>query len=244
MLNDLRSRFVADFVIANGENAAGGFGITKPVAKAIFDAGADVITLGNHSWAKRDSWDYIEEEPCIIRPANYGPGTPGRGWGTFKTRDGSKITVINLMGRIFMSPLDCPFRTADSILSELGDDSGPIIVDMHAEATSEKAALGFYMEGRASAVIGTHTHIQTSDERVLPKGTAYITDVGMTGVTESVLGLDPDEAIRRFITQMPGKIKPADGEPTLQGVVIDIDATSGRAVTIQRINVRANSDQN
>ena len=242
MLGDLRSRYIADFVIANGENAAGGFGITKPVAKAIFDAGVDVITLGNHSWAKRDSWDYIEEEPRIIRPANYGPGTPGRGWGTFETKDGGAITVINLMGRIFMNPLDCPFRTADTILSELEDDHGPVIVDMHAEATSEKAALGFYLDGRASAVIGTHTHIQTSDERVLPNGTAYITDAGMTGVVESVLGLDPDEAIRRFITQMPGKIKPADGEPTLQGAVIDIDAASGKAVSIQRINIRANSE--
>lgn len=237
MLPTLRSRLGADFVIVNGENAAGGFGITKPIAKAIFGAGADVITLGNHTWSKRDSWDYIDEEPRLLRPANYGPGTPGRGCGTFKAQNGHTVSVINLMGRTFMTPLDCPFRTADMILSELGSKAGILLVDMHAEATSEKAALGYYLDGRVSAVVGTHTHVQTSDERVLPNGSAYITDAGMTGVVESVLGLDAQEAIRRFLTQMPGKVKPAEGEPTLQGALIDVDTKTSHATSICRISV-------
>lgn len=239
MLSALRSRLDVSFVIANGENAAGGFGITKPVAKAIFDAGADVITMGNHTWSKRDSWDYIDEERRILRPANYGPGTPGRGYGTFKTQDGHSVSVINLMGRTFMAPLDCPFRTADTILTELGENAGMVIADMHAEATSEKAALGYYLDGRVSAIVGTHTHVQTSDERVLPGGSAYITDAGMTGIVESVLGLDAQEAIRRFLTQMPGKIKPAEGEPALQGILIDVDPVTSHATSIRRINVRS-----
>lgn len=237
MLPALRSRLDVSFVIANGENAAGGFGITKTIAKSIFDAGADVITLGNHTWAKRDSWDFIDQEARILRPANYGPGTPGRGYGTFKAQNGRTISVINMMGRTFMSPLDCPFRTADTILTELGDNAGMVFVDMHAEATSEKIALGYYLDGRVSSVVGTHTHVQTSDERVLPCGSAYITDAGMTGAVDSVLGLDPQEAIRRFITQMPGKVKPAEGEPSLQGVLIDVDPVTSRATSISRVSV-------
>ncbi|MCE5313426.1 MAG: TIGR00282 family metallophosphoesterase [Armatimonadota bacterium] len=238
MLEALRSRYDLQFVIVNGENSAGGFGITKTVAKALFDAGADVITLGNHAWAKRDSWDYIANEPRILRPANYPHGVIGRGWGVFDAADGSRVAVVNLLGRIFMNALDCPFRASDSILAELSEQPHAVVIDFHAEATSEKIALGYYLDGRTSAVIGTHTHIQTSDERVLPGGTAYLTDVGMTGVVESVLGLDPQEAIKRFLTQMPGKIKPAEGDTTLQGVIIDIDCDTRRARGIQRISVR------
>ncbi|MHB9037723.1 MAG: TIGR00282 family metallophosphoesterase [Armatimonadota bacterium] len=238
MLGALRLRLDLDFVVVNGENAAGGFGITKPVAKALFDAGADVITLGNHTWAKRDSWDYIASESRILRPANYPSGVVGRGWGVFETADGSRVAVANLLGRTFMSPVDCPFKAADGIFTELGEEPGVVVIDMHAEATSEKLAMGHYLDGRASAVIGTHTHVQTSDERVLPGGTAYLTDVGMTGVVESVLGLDSQEAINRFLTQLPGKIKLAEGDPTLQGVVIDIDSDTRLATNIRRISVR------
>jgi hypothetical protein len=242
MLGALRLRLDLDFVVVNAENAAGGFGITKPVAKAIFEAGADVITLGNHAWAKRDSWDYIASEPRILRPANYPPGVVGKGWGVFEAADGSKVVVINLLGRTFMHPIDCPFRAADAILEELGDEPGTVVVDVHAEATSEKMAMGYYLDGRVTAVIGTHTHVQTSDERVLPGGTAYLTDVGMTGIVESVLGLDPQEAISRFLTQLPGKIKLAEGEPTLQGVIIDVDPDTRLATDIRRISIRSTDE--
>ncbi|MGC8862788.1 MAG: TIGR00282 family metallophosphoesterase [Armatimonadota bacterium] len=237
LLGALCSRLDVHFVVANGENAAGGLGITKTTAAAILDAGVDVITLGNHAFSQKNIFACIESEPRIIRPANYPPGVPGRGWGVFETRTGEHIAVANLAGRTFMAPLDCPFRTADSILAEIGGRPRTLLVDMHAEATSEKAALGWYLDGRASAVVGTHTHVQTSDERVLPGGTAYITDVGMTGVLDSVLGLDKDQVIERFLTQVTGKFKPADGRVTLQGVVVEIDPETGRAKSIQRANI-------
>jgi hypothetical protein len=160
----------------------------------------------------------------------------------FEAADGSKVVVINLLGRTFMHPIDCPFRAADAILEELGDEPGTVVVDVHAEATSEKMAMGYYLDGRVTAVIGTHTHVQTSDERVLPGGTAYLTDVGMTGIVESVLGLDPQEAISRFLTQLPGKIKLAEGEPTLQGVIIDVDPDTRLATDIRRISIRSTDE--
>ncbi len=237
MLEALRSRLDAHFVVVNGENAAGGLGITSAAASALLDAGADVITLGNHAFAKRDVAPYLDEEPRILRPANYPPGVHGRGWGVFDTECGEKVAVVNLLGRTFMAPVDCPFRKADDILAELEGGPGVVIVDIHAEATSERIAMGWHLDGRVSAVIGTHTHVQTSDERVLPGGTAYITDVGMTGVRDSVLGLDVRSVLDRFKTQVPGKFKPAEGEVVLSAVLIEIDPATGRAEDITRINI-------
>jgi len=237
LLEVLRSRHNVDFTVVNGENAAGGLGITKPTALVLFEAGADVITLGNHTFAKRDVASYLSEEPRILRPANYPPGVAGRGWGIYEAKAGEKIAVINLMGRTFMEPLDCPFRAADAVLAELEGQAKVVIVDMHAEATSEKKAMAWYLDGRVSAVIGTHTHIQTSDERVMPKGTAYLTDAGMTGVMDSVLGLEPSVVIERFLTQVPGKFQLAEGPATLQGALIEVDEGTGRAVSIERVSV-------
>lgn len=237
LLDGLRSHLECDFVVVNGENAAGGLGITRPTAGALFAAGADVITMGNHTFAKRDVAPYFDEEPRIVRPANYPPGVPGRGWGLFETPKAEKIAVVSLMGRTFMDPVDCPFRTADAVLSEIGETAKMIVVDVHAEATSEKVALGWYLDGRVSAVLGTHTHIQTSDERVLPKGTAYLTDAGMTGVRDSVLGLDCAAVIDRFVRQIPGKFTLAEGPARLQGAVVEIDPQTGRAVSIERVSL-------
>lgn len=235
MIEDLRSRYDCHFVIVNGENAAGGLGITKPTAAALFSAGADVITLGNHSFAKRDVASYLAEEPRILRPANYPPGVLGFGWGIFTLATGDKLAVISLMGRTFMDSVDCPFRRIDDVLAEIGDSAKAVIVDMHAEATSEKKAMGLHLDGRVSAVLGTHTHVQTSDERVLSGGTAYITDVGMTGVVESVLGMAPKAVLSRFLTQVPGKFELAEGPAALNGVVVEIDGETGRATSITRV---------
>ena len=237
MLGALRLRLDAHFVIVNGENAAGGLGITKAAATVLLEAGADVLTLGNHAFAKRDILPYLDEEPRILRPANYPPGVHGRGWGVFEAGTGDKMAVVNLLGRTFMTAVDCPFRKADEIMDELAGDVSAVIVDMHAEATSEKVAMGWHLDGRASAVIGTHTHVQTSDERVLPRGTAYITDVGMTGVNDSVLGLDIESVIERFKTQVSGKFKLAEGDVVLSAVIIEIDPSTGRASSISRVNV-------
>jgi len=235
MLADLRSRHCCDFVIVNGENAAGGLGITKPTAHELLAAGADAITLGNHTFAKRAVAGYLAEEPRILRPANYPPGVLGYGWGIFETAAGERIAVISLLGRTFMDAVDCPFRAADAALADIGDRAKIVIVDVHAEATSEKVAMGWHLNGRVSAVIGTHTHVQTSDQRVLPDGTAYITDVGMTGVRDSVLGLPPAAVIERFVTKVPGKFELAEGPVSLHAVVIEVDADTGRAMSIERI---------
>jgi len=228
--------YAIDFVIANGENAAGGNGITRPVAEELFSYGVHVITMGNHVWDKKELLEFIESEPRIIRPANYPPGTPGKGYGIFEVANGEKLTVINLLGRVYMENLDCPFRTAKEIVQYTSNFTVNTIVDFHAETTSEKYAMGFWLDGQVSAVCGTHTHVQTADTRLLPKGTAYITDVGMTGPMNSVLGIEPEVIIERFVTQMPVKFQLAKGPTQFNAVVIDINSVNGLARSIESIN--------
>jgi metallophosphoesterase (TIGR00282 family) len=235
LLPRLREELSPDFIAANCENAAGGSGITKDTAGEILAAGVDVITLGDHVWSKKESYPYLDEETRVVRPANYPSGAPGRGWGVYTVPSGVRVGVINLCGRIFLDPLDHPFRAADSILETLAPASDVILVDFHAEATSEKTAFAYYVDGRVSAVVGTHTHVQTADERILPGGTAYITDAGMTGPVDSVLGMNKELAIARFVTQMPGKFEVAEGETALSAVIIDVESSSGRAVRIERL---------
>src|SRR2546429_3551806 len=223
----LRQEHAIDFAVVNIENAAGGFGVTPAIARQTLEAGADVMTSGNHIWDKREIVEYITKENLLLRPANFPAGTPGAGYVTVKTGP-HKVAVVNLMGRVFMLPIDCPFRKADEILPELRKDTPVIIVDMHAEATSESQAMGWHLDGRVSAVVGTHRHVQTADERVLPQGTAYITDLGMTGPTDSVIGVDKDLALDRFISQMPNRFQPAKGTVALHGALIKVDAVTGR----------------
>ena len=233
----LRREYQIDLVIANGENTAGGFGITPDTAGEILDGQVDVITSGNHIWKQKEIIPFINEEWPLIRPANYPPSTPGRG----HIRLGETL-VINLMGRVFMSALDCPFRAADRILQEMNGSNPPkvVIVDFHAEATSEKQAMGWYLDGRVSAVLGTHTHVGTADTRVLPRGTAHVTDVGMTGPYNSVIGSDVRAVLEGFITQMPQRFKPPPGPIILNSVLVDIDEEKGIATNIQRIDRMVN----
>jgi metallophosphoesterase (TIGR00282 family) len=226
---------MVDLVVANGENAAAGFGLTPDVVTELFDAGIDVLTTGNHVWDKRDVLFCLEESPSVLRPANYPGDAPGRGYGVFMTAAGLRIAVINLEGRVFMSGLDCPFRKADIILEELGPGQKIILVDFHAEATSEKGALAAYLDGRVSAIVGTHTHVQTADERVLPGGTAFITDAGMTGSRDSVIGIRKELSIQRFLTQMPVRYEISKKDPMLCGVIISIDESTGLASGIERV---------
>lgn len=235
LLNGLRKERGCHLAIVNAENAAGGLGLTEPSAKALFSAGADVLTLGNHTFAKRAVAPYLDDEIRIVRPANYPQCVPGRGWGIYRASTGHGVAVINILGRTFMDPIDCPFHAVDTAIAEIGDHAKIIIADIHAEATSEKVAMGRYLDGRVSAVIGTHTHVQTSDEKVLNGGTAYITDVGMTGVEDSVIGMDYDTVIGRFITRMPGRFQLAEGAARLHAVILEIDPDTGRAVSIERI---------
>lgn len=230
----LKGKGQADFVIANAENAAGGKGLTRPLAEELFAAGADVLTLGDHTWDQKDLVAGIDNEPRILRPANFAPGNPGRGWYTAETPSG-RVTVINLVGRIFMPPVDCPFRAADAILAREPNLGRMIVVDVHAEATSEKVALGRYLDGRVSAVVGTHTHVQTADERVSAKGTACITDVGMTGPKDSIIGREAESVMNIFLKGMPAKFEVATGDVTLEGAIIDVDPTTGKANKISRI---------
>ena len=220
-----------DFVIVNGENASGGFGLTRKHFEQLRDAGADVVTLGNHSWDQRDALTYIEETKHLLRPANYPLGTPGLGYATFEAHNGESITVMQLMGRVFMDALDDPFRVADDILDILPEQQA-VIVDFHAEATSEKKVMGYHLQGRVSAVIGTHTHVQTADE-IIVGGTAYITDVGMTGVQHSSIGMRFEEVHKRFTQKLPARYKPAEGPATLCALEIDIEA--GKAKRVERI---------
>jgi 2',3'-cyclic-nucleotide 2'-phosphodiesterase len=234
----LRQEHAIDFCVVNIENAASGFGVTPPMAKQALDQGADVLTSGNHIWDRKEIVEYITRENLLLRPANFPAGTPGVGHVTLKAGP-HRVAVLNLMGRVFMNPIDCPFRKADEIVPELRKETPIILVDMHAEATSESVAMGWYLDGRVSAVVGTHRHVQTADERVLPGGTAYITDLGMTGPTDGVIGVDRDIILQRFLSQMPVRFEPAKGPAALHGVVIVVDPDSGRATDIRRLRVAA-----
>lgn len=231
-----KNTFKPDLVIANGENSAAGFGITKKVYDEILAAGIDVITSGNHIWDKKDIIKVIDDCTALIRPANYPPGVPGQGWLTVALPSGQKVTVLNLLGRVFVDDVDCPFRKADEILDQASQISPYIIIDIHGEATSEKIALGWYLDGRASAVIGTHTHVQTADERILPGGTAYISDVGMVGPYNSVIGVVKETIISRFLTRMPERYEPASGPVLANAVFLEIDGITGQAVKFARLS--------
>ena len=234
----LRQQHAIDFCVVNIENAANGFGVTPLIARQALEQGADVLTSGNHIWDKKEIVEYITKENLLLRPANFPAGTPGVGYVTIKA-GAHKVAVLNLMGRVFMTPIDCPFRKADEVVPELRKDTPIILVDMHAEATSESVAMGWHLDGRVSAVVGTHRHVQTADERVLPGGTAYITDLGMTGPTDGVIGVDRDMILQRFMNQMPVRFEPAKGPAALHGVVIVVDPDTGRASDIRRLRVPA-----
>jgi hypothetical protein len=236
LLPGIIEKYWIDFVVANCENAAAGFGVTAEIVEELYASHIDVLTSGNHIWDKKEVMTFVEDYETLLRPANYPDGAPGRGSVVIPTPDGSAIGVINLAGRIFMNPLDCPFRTAEREIEKMGKKARTIIVDMHAEATSEKIAMGWYLDGRVSAVLGTHTHVQTADERILPEGTAYITDVGMTGPFDSVIGIRKESILQRFLLQIPNKFDIAKGDVRLQGVMVDI-TPDGRAVRVERLSV-------
>jgi len=225
-----------DFVIANCENAAAGFGVTAEIIEELYGAHIDVLTSGNHIWDKKEVMEFVDDYETLLRPANYPEGAPGRGSVVINAPGGIPVGVLNLAGRVFMHPLDCPFRTAEREIEKLRKRARVIIVDMHAEATSEKIAMGWYLDGKVTAVLGTHTHVQTADERILPGGAAYITDVGMTGPFDSVIGINKDSILRRFLLQIPNKFDVAKGDVRLQGVIVEIDP-EGRAAGIERLNV-------
>ena len=228
----------ADFVIANGENAAGGAGITRENMYEILSAGVQVITTGNHVWDKRETLEFIGNEARLIRPANYPDGTPGAGSCVIAAANGVRVGVINVMGRVFLHAIDDPFRAAEREIARVRNDGAQVIfVDMHAETTSEKMALCYYVDGKVAAVIGTHTHVQTADERILPGGTACLTDVGMTGPHDGVIGMDREAVIARFVTGLPGRFETATGDPRLNAVTITVDQSSGRATAIERISL-------
>jgi len=224
----------ADFVVANCENSSGGIGVDPGTARELFSMGIHVLTSGNHIWHRKEILDYLEASDRLLRPANFAPGVPGRGWSVFESGKGP-VAVVNLIGRVFMAPADCPFRAADAILERIAGRTSVILVDMHAEATSEKMAMGRYLDGRVSAVVGSHTHVQTSDEMVLPKGTAYITDTGMCGPLDSVIGMRTDQVLKRFVDQLPIRYEVGGGPPLLQAVAIDVDDGTGKARGIRRI---------
>ena len=238
LLPKLRDQHHVDFTVVNVENAAGGFGITQPIADSVLDLGVDVMTTGNHVWDKKETAGYIAKENRLLRPANYPAGTPGAGYITVKA-GAHKVTVINLMGRVFMNPIDCPFRKAEEILEAAGAETPIRLVDFHCEATSESVAMGWWLDGKVSAVVGTHSHVQTADERVLPGGTAYITDLGMTGPTDGVIGVDREQILQRFLFQMPIRFETAKGPAALHGVVITVDPETGRASSIERLRTGA-----
>ncbi|MFA6130331.1 MAG: TIGR00282 family metallophosphoesterase [Candidatus Omnitrophota bacterium] len=235
LLPGLKIELGLDFVIANAENASGGSGITSKVSTQLFASGVDVLTSGDHIWKKSEIFQLINQEERILRPLNYPQGSPGRGANVFKAANGVKVGVINVNGRVFMEALDCPFKTAFKACEELSKETKIIIVDVHAEATSEKVALGWYLDGKVSAILGTHTHIQTADEKILPKGTAYITDVGMTGPYDSVIGRKVEDVLTRFLSSIPVKFNVAEENIQLHGALIQIDEKTGLARSITRI---------
>jgi metallophosphoesterase (TIGR00282 family) len=236
-LHRLVDRHTIDIIIANGENAAGGFGLTVEVAKELFGHGIHLLTGGNHIWDKKEQVPLIFADRRILRPANYPAGAPGVGSTILITPGGVKVAVLNLEGRVFMKTLECPFLVADREIKRLKQETPIIFVDFHAEATSEKSAMGWYLDGQISALIGTHTHVQTADERILPQGTAFLTDAGMTGSFDSVIGMGKEETIHRFLTQLPAKFEVGKKDIRLNAVVIGVDEQSGKAVSIERVNM-------
>ena len=234
IVGQMRQRGSVDFVVANAENSAGGKGITRTIAAELLAAGADVLTMGDHMWDQKEIASFMEVEKRLLRPANFAPTCPGRGLVTVDSPKG-RVTVINLIGRVFMPPVDCPFRAVDALLAKEPNMGKVILVDMHAEATSEKIAIGRHLDGRVSAVVGSHTHVQTSDEVVLPRKTAYITDLGMTGPKDSILGRDYASVMTKFLTGMPSKFEIAEENVALEGVLVDVDEATGRARKITRV---------
>lgn len=235
-IQDLREQYSIDLAIMNAENLAGGFSVTPSLCEQLFDAGIDVMTSGNHIFDKKEAIPYIAKQPRLIRPANYPPNTPGNGMWT-GTIQGRPVAVINLMGRVFMPPSDDPFRVADQILASIPAETKVRIVDMHAEATSEKVAMGWYLDGRVSAVLGTHTHVQTADERLLPEGTAYLTDLGMTGSYSGVIGMNKEDVIARFTTAIARRADHSTQQARVCGAVIDVDEETGKSRGIKRLNL-------
>ena len=235
LLSGLKDAYAIDFVIVNAENASGGSGITAKVSAELFAAGVDVLTSGDHIWKKREIFELINQEERILRPLNFPSGAPGRGAAVFKSVKGIKVGVINVNGRVFMDALECPFKTTLKAAEELAKETKVIIVDIHAEATSEKVALGWYLDGKVSAICGTHTHIQTADEKILPKGTAYITDVGMTGSYDSVIGRRVEDVLTRFLSAIPIKFNVAEENVQLHGALIEVDEKTSKACSILRI---------
>jgi metallophosphoesterase (TIGR00282 family) len=237
LLPDLKRTHQIDFTLANVENAAGGFGLTKEIAKKIHTYGVDCLTSGNHIWDRKDIYPYLDEDPRILRPANYPPDAPGRGTAVFQTATGEKVGVLNIQGRVYIKEIDCPFKVADREIERLKEETSLVVVDMHAEATSEKIALGWHLGGKVSAVLGSHTHVQTADETILPGGTAYITDVGMTGSHDSVIGFNKEDALARFLLQIPRRFTLGKGDIRFCGALVTVDPQTGRAEAIQRINI-------
>lgn len=237
-LNHLITEYKVDLAIANGENSAGGFGITPQISEDLLSLGLDVLTGGNHSFDKREIYDYFDRQPRLLRPANYPPGLPGAGLYTATARNGVPYAVLNLQGRASMANIDCPFRKADEILAQLDPGIKIRFVDFHAELTSEKVAMGWHLDGRVTAIVGTHTHVPTADARILPAGTAYQTDAGMTGPYLSVIGVDKDTILRRFLTGLPGRMEAARQGIELHAVLVNADAATGRASCIQRIHLK------
>jgi len=235
LLPQAKEEYGLEFVITNAENLAGGSGITRREAEELFDSGVDVITSGDHIWKKREIFEFIGQEKRILRPLNFPSGTPGHGFGVFSAKDGIKVGVINVNGRVFMEALECPFRKTLEAAEAISSQTKIIIVDIHAEATSEKVALGWYLDGKVSAVLGTHTHIQTADERILPQGTAYLTDAGMTGPYDSVIGRKVEDVLERFLTCVPTRFEVAKENIQMHGAVLDVDEKTGKARSIVRI---------
>ncbi|HEY1304920.1 MAG TPA: TIGR00282 family metallophosphoesterase [Vicinamibacterales bacterium] len=235
-LRGIVERHHVDFVIANAENAAAGFGITKDIGDTLLEMGIDVMTSGNHIWDKREALDYIGTEPRLLRPANYPAGVPGRGSTVRLSGDGRAVGVVNIMGRVFMTSIDDPFAVVLREIDAIRHKTRVIIVDFHAEATSEKMAMGWHLDGKATLVVGTHTHVQTADERILPQGTAYLTDAGMTGPHDSIIGMEREPSLSRFLTGLPIKFEPATGNPRLNGIVVAADEKTGRATGVTRIS--------
>ena len=239
MLRDFKTEQRIDFTIANIENSAGGFGVTEQIARKVFSYGVDVLTSGNHIWDRQEIRDYIATEPALLRPANYPAGAPGNGYYIATLLDGRKVSVLNLQGRVSMPNIDCPFRTADGALSLISRETPIVFVDMHAEATSEKKAMAIYLDGRVSALVGTHTNVQTADEQILPNGTAFLTDGGMTGPHDSIIGMKPDAAIKRFLHGMPYRFSCASEDIRMQGVIVEVDDQTGLATNIERYTIKA-----